>query len=249
MSLWGRKIADGDRLEIAGAMVRLRVDGRARRISLRIDRARREVVASAPSLRRLSEAADFARSRAAWIAARIAELPAPSALGPGQMIALFGEPVRLVAGSGRARFTPAVEGEPAEIRAMGEGEGFSRAVKLVIRKQALAMFEARTLHYAGRLGALAPKVAVMDATSRWGSCTPGQRGAAGSIRYSWRLALAPFEVADYVAAHECAHLLEANHGPKFWAHVRALVGDERPHRDWLRAHGGALHAFGGQVTI
>lgn len=245
MSLWGRKIADGDRLEIAGAAVRLRVDGRARRISLRIDRARREVVASAPSLRRLPEAADFARARASWIAARMAELPEPSSLVPGQTITLFGEPVRLAAGSGRARFIPATVGAPAEIRAMGEGEGFARAVKLVVRKQALAMFEARTAHYAARLGALAPKVAVMDATSRWGSCTPGQRGLPGSIRYSWRLALAPFEVADYVAAHECAHLLEANHGPNFWAHVRALVGDERPHRAWLRAHGGALHAFGG----
>ena len=40
------------------------------------------------------------------------------------------------------------------------------------------------------------------------------------------------KVADYVAAHECAHLLELNHGPRFWAHVRTLVGDERRHRAW-----------------
>jgi hypothetical protein len=70
------------------------------------------------------------------------------------------------------------------------------------------------------------------------------RGGAASIRYSWRLALAPFEVADYVAAHECAHLLELNHGPRFWAHVRALVGEAKPHRAWLRAEGARLHAFG-----
>ena len=65
---------------------------------------------------------------------------------------------------------------------------------------------------------------------------------AGAI--CWRLALAPFAVADYVVAHECAHLIEANHGPRFWAHVHRLVGDHRPHRDWLRAHGQTLHAFG-----
>jgi predicted metal-dependent hydrolase len=50
-------------------------------------------------------------------------------------------------------------------------------------------------------------------------------------------------VADYVVAHECAHLIEANHGPRFWTLVRGLVGDEKPHRAWLRAEGGRLHAY------
>ena len=113
-----------------------------------------------------------------------------------------------------------------------------------LKRRALAVLGERTAHYAARLGAPAPKVAVADAKSRWGSCHPGRAGGEGSIRYSWRLALAPFEVADYVAAHECAHLLELNHGPRFWAHVRDLVGDPRRHRAWLRAHGARLHAFG-----
>ena len=91
---------------------------------------------------------------------------------------------------------------------------------------------------------------VADARGRWGSCRqPRKRGPhagleVGRIRYSWRLVLAPYEVMDYVAAHECAHLLELNHGPRFWAHVRTLVGDPRRHRDWLRAEGARLHAFG-----
>ena len=49
--------------------------------------------------------------------------------------------------------------------------------------------------------------------------------------------LAPYPVMDYVAAHECAHLIEANHSPRFWAVVKDLVGDHRPHRAWLRANG------------
>jgi predicted metal-dependent hydrolase len=110
----------------------------------------------------------------------------------------------------------------------------------------LGVLSARTAHYAERLGAPTPLVAIMDAKARWGSCRPGRRGGAASIRYSWRLALAPFEVADYVAAHECAHLMELNHGPRFWGHVQALVGDPRPHRAWLRAEGARLHAFGTQ---
>jgi hypothetical protein len=157
---------------------------------------------------------------------------------------IFGEPVRLEAGSGRARWIEAEGFSPHRITAMGEGEGYARAVMLMIRKRALQVLSARTAHYAGRLGAPMPKVTIMDAKGRWGSCRPGRRGEPASIRYSWRLALAPFAVADYVAAHECAHLLELNHGPRFWGHVKSLVGDERPHRAWLRAEGARLHAFG-----
>ncbi len=249
MSLFGRQsFTDGDHLEVAGAPVRLKINRRARRVSLRLDRTRREIIATAPSQRRLAEAAEFAHERATWIAARLAELPDAAPLAPGQLIEVFGRPVRLEAGSGRARWIEPMDGSTPRITAMADGshggEGFTRAVILVLKKKALEVLSARTAHYALALRAPMPKVSVADAKSRWGSCKPGPRGAPGVIRYSWRLALAPFEVADYVAAHECAHLLELNHGPKFWAHVRALVGDERRHRAWLRTEGARLHAFG-----
>ena len=244
MSLFGRSLSDGDRLEVAGTPVTLRVNRRARRVSLRLDRTRREIVATAPSPRRLPEAAAFARERAGWIAERIAELPEASPIHPGMTLTVFGAPVRLEAGTGRAKWLPAADGEPARITAMGEGEGYARAVILMLKKRTAAVLGERTCVYAAMLGVAAPKVTVADAKGRWGSCRPGVRGQPASIRYSWRLALAPFEVADYVAAHECAHLLELNHGPRFWAHVKALVGDPKSHRAWLRAEGARLHAFG-----
>jgi predicted metal-dependent hydrolase len=244
MSLLGRAFSDGDQLQVAGAVVTLKVHRRARRVSLRLDRARGEIVATAPSARRLHEAAAFARERAGWIAARIAELPAPAPVEPGMVLQIFGEPVRLEAGAGRARWLAAEGGTPARIVAMGEGEGYVRAVVLVIRRRALEVMTERTAHYAERLDVPMPAVAVADAKGRWGSCRPGRGARPASIRYSWRLSLAPFAVADYVAAHECAHLLELNHGPRFWAHVNALIGAHQPHRAWLRAEGAKLHAFG-----
>jgi predicted metal-dependent hydrolase len=244
MSPFGRAFADGDRLSVAGAVVTLKVHRRARRVSLRLDRARGEIVATAPTAKRLGEAAAFARERAVWIAERIAELPQASPIQPGMTLQVFGEPVRLEAGAARARWLAASEHYPARITAMGEGEGYARAVMLVLKRRALEVLTERTAHYAACLGAPMPKVAVADAKGRWGSCRAGRLGQPGSIRYSWRLALAPFAVADYVAAHECAHLLELNHGPRFWAHVRALVGEAAPHRAWLRAEGARLHAFG-----
>ncbi len=244
MSLFGRSLADGDRLEVAGATVRLKVHRRARRVSLRLDRTRREIIATAPSLRRLPEAAAFARDRAAWITERLAELPQSQSIAPGMIITLFGAPCRLEASDKPARLHPATEEGPARIAARGEGEAFASAVIRVIRREALRVFSERTAFHCAQLGAKLPSVTIMDARARWGSCRPGLPGKPAAIRYSWRLALAPFEVADYVAAHECAHLLELNHGPRFWAHVKTLVGDERPHRAWLRAEGARLHAFG-----
>jgi predicted metal-dependent hydrolase len=136
------------------------------------------------------------------------------------------------------------------LRAFGEGDAFGRAAVRLLRRHALEVLSSRTRLHASALGQPEPKIAVMDAKGRWGSCRaarPGTRvstGDTGSIRYSWRLVLAPFEVADYVVVHECAHLLEANHGPRFWALVRRIHGSEKPARAWLRAHGARLHGFG-----
>lgn len=248
MSPFGRTFSDGDRIEIAGTVIRLSVHARARRVSLRLDRSRREVVATAPSLRRLAEAAAFARDRIDWISARLAELPAPQPLIPGAELTVMGQTVRLAYAPGRARWLTATGEAPDEITAQGEGEGFSRAVQRLLRRRALEGLSDLTRIHAGALGAPMPKVALTDARSRWGSCKPSVGGGPAVIRYSWRLALAPLPVADYVAAHECAHLLELNHGPRFWALVEALIGDPAPHRAWLRAHGARLHAVGAGVS-
>ena len=54
---------------------------------------------------------------------------------------------------------------------------------------------------------------VDNQTSRWGSCTTGDR----TIRISDRVQGMPDWVVDYVLLHELAHLLEANHSDRFWA--------------------------------
>jgi predicted metal-dependent hydrolase len=247
----GQSYAPGDLIEIAGARVRLKVSPRARRVSLRIDQSKREVIASAPSQRRLHEAVAFAGQRAHWIAAHIEALPRPTAVSPGDLIEVFGQPHRLEAAPTRLRagFYEGEDGQ-AVLRAFGEGEAFARAVVRQLKRHALAVLTERTAVHAQSLGRPMPSVAVADPKGRWGSCRPprpagrANLGDTGRIRYSWRLVLASFEVADYVAAHECAHLLEANHGPKFWAHVRAIYGPEKAPRAWLRQHGARLHAFG-----
>ena len=241
---------DGDRITVDGAAVRLKVSGRARRVSLRIDSARREVVATAPTPRRLSEAAAFALERRAWIVARLAELPRAQSLAPGALIEVLGQPCRLEQAPGRARWRPAEAGQPLILAASGEGEAYVRAVIRFLKAEARRVLTDRTEAWARVLNQPLPTITIADARGRWGSCRPPRAAGFGSavevgrIRYSWRLVLAPHAVMDYVAAHECAHLIEANHSPRFWAVVHDLVGDHRPHRAWLKAHGSRLHAFG-----
>lgn len=239
----GPTFSHGDRIESDGLPVRLAVNARARRVSLRIDRVRREVVAIAPNARRLGEAVAFAREKADWIADQLADLPDGQPLSPGMEIRLFGAPCRLLAGSGRARFIPATETESAAITAPDDAAFGDRVLRLV-KTEARRWLGERTAYHCERLQRPMPKVAITDTRGRWGSCRPANPRMQASIRYSWRLALATEAVADYVVAHECAHLIEANHGPQFWALVKGLVGDHAPHREWLKREGARLHAFG-----
>jgi predicted metal-dependent hydrolase len=73
---------------------------------------------------------------------------------------------------------------------------------------------------------------VKNQNSRFGSCTPDD----GTIRLSDRLASMPTWVRDYVLVHELAHLVEANHGPKFWKLVNRYPLTERA-RGYLMAVG------------
>jgi predicted metal-dependent hydrolase len=96
-----------------------------------------------------------------------------------------------------------------------------------LREQALALFVPRALHFARRLKAAPPEVKLSDARSQWGSCNER-----GEIRLSWRLVQLPLQLADYVVAHEVAHLIELNHSPRFWALVESLLpGHAQRRRD------------------
>ena len=66
---------DGQRLslEAGGAPLRLSVNRRARRVSIRIDARAGEAVLVAPSERRLADAIAFARTRTDWIRERLAD--------------------------------------------------------------------------------------------------------------------------------------------------------------------------------
>jgi predicted metal-dependent hydrolase len=242
MSLFKARYADGQKLELDGIPVRLKVSPRARRVSLRIHLADREAVAVAPSRAMLGEAVRFARERNAWLRARLASLPQPAApLELGDRLEVLGEVWRLQP-DGRRPVLRSPDGAGARaLTGCGAGLVDPGLVRRAVRREAEAVFLQRARTHCAVLGAPVPPIRLIDARTRWGSCTPAHAGRPASIRLSWRLALAPLAVADYVVAHECAHLLEANHGPRFWALVERLFGPPRSARAWLKTNGARLH--------
>ena len=231
---------NGQRLPLEDLTARLSVNPRARRLSIRIDSRAGEAVLIAPSERKLADVVAFARTKTSWMRDRLAERPQGTPIAPGAVIDLFGKPTRLVAagGAGAARLTEDADGPL--IASGGEGEAYARRVENLFKRVARETLQTRTDVHLRTLGQRPVKMSIADPKSRWGSCSPHNR----SIRYSWRVIMAPPAVIDYLAAHEVAHLVHADHSPAYWSVVQRLIGDHRPHRKWLRENGPALHAVG-----
>ncbi len=222
----------------AEVKVRFEVNRKARRLILRLDDRRREAVAVAPSQQQLQEAADFARERVDWISARLQHLPQVIALENGAIIGFRGEPC-VLALEGSGRLARLESGDPNVLRAPGAPETFSARILRYLKKEAKADLTEAVAFHAQTLGVKPSGLSVKDTRSRWGSCSATRR-----LSFSWRLVLAPPRVLSYVAAHECAHILEMNHSDAFWAQVERCVPDWKRDRDWLKAHGAGLQAVG-----
>ena len=109
-----------------------------------------------------------------------------------------------------------------------------------INIKAQKTFQLETDRLASKLGVSGVKVSLFDAHGRWGSCSPSKK----SIRYSWRVIMAPTDVLVYLAAHEVAHLRHPDHSPAFWATVNELLGKPyKPGRAWLKARGHELFKY------
>jgi hypothetical protein len=216
--------------------VTVRRNPRARRLYLRIDPVRADVVLVLPRGVGLQEGLRFAHDRRGWLAGRLAAMPPPTPFVDGAAIPLLGEDVII-------RHEPLGRGGVArhgnELRVAGRSEHLARRVRDWLRAQARAELAARSRALAARVGRQVARVRISDPKSRWGSCS-----SRGGLSYSWRLVLAPPEVLDYVVAHEVAHLVEHNHGRGFWALVDTLAPGAQTARAWLLRHGSALLRYG-----
>jgi predicted metal-dependent hydrolase len=222
-------------------LVRVRRHRQARRYTLRIQAATREVILTIPPRGTLKEARAFAQKHGGWIAARLGRLPKAVPFADGIVVPLRGTPHRIAHRRG-ARGTVWTEADESTERLLcvaGEAPHIDRRVGDFLRREARRELEAASRHFAGALGVTIKRVSVRDQASRWGSCS-----TAGVLSYSWRLILAPSFVLNYLAAHEVAHLVEMNHSARFWRLVQRLCPDHERAKIWLDVHGSDLHRYG-----
>ncbi|MEM6596031.1 MAG: SprT family zinc-dependent metalloprotease [Pseudomonadota bacterium] len=213
--------------------VTVKHSARARRMSLRISGVDGRVSLTLPRFAKAAEAQAFLGEKEGWIRKHLNAQPDIIQIAPGASIPVEGQAREITEAPGRA---VALHAQSVAVPIGADKTGSRlRAFLKVLARDRLAEASGR---YAAQLGTAHGKITLRDTRSRWGSCT-----SEGNLMYSWRLILAPPQVLDYVAAHECCHLIEMNHSKAFWDLVAGLIPDYAAPRAWLRREGGALHRY------
>lgn len=209
----------------------------ARQMRLAVDPRTGKVRLTLPPRASLRKGLAWAAEQGEWIAAQRVRLPKSRPFVPGARIPLEDDEIEIVWPAPGAR-TPRLEDD--HLLCGGPREGLERRVERWFKAEALRILSEETAEYAGRAGVTVTRVGIGDPRGRWGSCA-----SSGSIRYSWRLILAPSMVRRATVAHEVAHRVHMNHGAAFHRLVETLFeADPAPARAWLRSHGTALHWIG-----
>jgi predicted metal-dependent hydrolase len=214
------------------AAPRVRVSGRARRLSIRVyPDARVEVVV--PPRARPREIEHFVASHREWIdqkrAQAIRHRPAPQPFPPDSIeLRNTGERflVQVAGGHGRTRIaTHANAGADARVlRVTGRSDHASlrRALRGWLMDCARERLAPRVETWAASTGVPYARVAIRRQRSRWGSCS-----TRGTISLNGCLLFQRPEVVDYLIVHELMHVRHMNHSPRFWQAVERHCADWR----------------------
>ena len=217
----------------------VRENARATRMTLRIEPGGRALKLTVP--RGLSRRAvdEFLERHHGWLMTRLSRFPDSVEHGEGSRVTIRGVDHRIVlTGKLRGLAEEAMENGEAILRVSGLPEHTGRRIADHLKRVAKAELEPRVHHHAAACGGTVRSISWKDTKSRWGSCTHD-----GNLSFSWRIAMAPPFVIDYLAAHEVAHLIEMNHGPHFWALCRRLCPRTDEAKTWLKKNGSQLHAL------
>ena len=220
------------------APVRIRVNNRARRIILKVDPGDGAIVLTAPSARHVPDALAFARERADWISEQRAHAPGARPFAHDVVFPYRGQHYRII-NEGAARRPVTCDADARTLMVGGARAHVNRRVTDWLKRDARETLTARADYYASRLGVARKSIRIRDTRSRWGSCSSD-----GALSFSWRLILAPPTILDYVAAHECAHLVHLDHSPAFWRVVKSLDVDAKAAASWFNEHGAGLFTWG-----
>ncbi len=208
---------------------------RAKRLTLRVNTRRGEIVLTLPKRCSVDKAQAFVSSHQHWIEKQSKSLITPVFFHAGAEILLH-DRLHLI--------TPCPQGsgsvwiEEDRLCVKGAPEFLHRRVRDFLIREARIRFREIANALAQQTGKSLGRFTVRDMVSRWGSCS-----SRGDLSLNWRLILAPSYVAQYVIAHEVAHLTHMDHRPAFWQLVHTLIPDPDRAITWLRANGHMLYRY------
>lgn len=212
--------------------VKMRRNAQARRMVLRVCPSTGEIRLTVPTRARMASATRFVESHLDWIRQERDKAASNRPLGHGDALPFLGAMRTLVYTDASPRKVVAA----ADTLSVGGPRDLApKRLEAWLKREAKDQLTVACEAHAATLGALYNRISIGDMKSRWGSCS-----SRGTLRFNWRLILAPVDVLDYVAAHEVAHLLEMNHSDRFWACVARCKPDYGVQRQWLKKQGGRL---------
>lgn len=211
------------------------LNNRAKRISLRYDHKNQNVVVTVPTKSLLPQARLFVKENHAWIV-KCANSQSFQFIKPNSVLTIFGKPYFIKHVPSHMKQTWLTE---TELIIYSPDSHFTPLLEIWIKSLALTFFEEKSYDFSKCFKDLIiTKISIQDRKTAWGTCS-----GKGNLSYSWRLALAPLEVALYVCAHEVCHLMELNHSPKFWKIVSEICPSYKEHRSWLKQNGKSLFSY------
>ena len=222
-------------IEIDGLQIEVVRNKRQKTLRLKIEAKTGKPQLSIPWICPIFMAKSFAQKHLIWIKKNVEQTPQKQSFIPGMKILFLGKELTLKHDPSSKRGTYVDENF---LIVGGKIPFFHRRVKDFIKNQLKSYIwdKAQTLSQIS--GGKVKSVTIRDTFSRWGSCS-----STGRLSFSWRLALAPLSVLDYVIVHEVAHLTHMDHSIFFWQTVKKMYPETRQAQKWLKENGKFLHSF------
>jgi predicted metal-dependent hydrolase len=196
------------------------------------------LIVRAPKITPRGQIEELVKSKERWIRKKqellkqqSLEAPAKKFI-PGEQFQYLGEPYALEVVEGQV--TPLILDDKFNLAAKSQHNALPVFTNWY-RKHASLVIKAIVANRAQQNGFTYARIRITNARTRWGSC-----GSKGSLNFTWRLIMAPWEVIDYVVVHEMVHLQVRNHSKAFWSKVGKLMPDYQLHRVWLKENGHLL---------
>ncbi|WP_407283058.1 M48 family metallopeptidase [Methanolobus sp. WCC1] len=113
-------------------------------------------------------------------------------------------------------------------------QDFSRDIELVTGRsvdELKSLIDRFVIIIGKELGVKPENVRFRKMKTKWGSCSSKK-----NLNFNTFMRYLPDEMVEYIVHHEMVHLIELNHSPRFWNHVKKRYPDYKESETKLSAY-------------